>query len=117
MNKSETQIISSLARSYTNCNDKVLKDFYLTAIKDILTIIDVSSSPERYEELTSEEMIMTLSQDRKSLEENVKNIFGHTLEEHKLRILAGHLNAYINAKNPSIKELEKNVVKSILKIL
>ena len=117
MNKSETQIISSLARSYTDCNDKVLKDFYLTAIKDILAILDVSTSPEQYEELTSKEKVAALSPDRKSLEESAANIFGYTLEEYKFRILAGHLNAYINAENPDIKELEKNVIKDMIKIL
>lgn len=117
MKKSEITVISSLARSYIDCNDKVLKDFYLAAIKDVLIFLDISSSPERCEELASEKKVATLSPDRKTLEESVENIFGHTLEEHKFRILAGHLNAYINAKNPNVKELEKNIVKNMIKIL
>ena len=115
MEKSITNFISSLVTSYTNCQDRILKDFYLTAIKDVLVLLDINPSLE-YDELTKEK-IATLSPDRKALKKEIHSIFDCTLEEHKLRILAGHLNAYLKAKNPDIKELEKNVVKSMLKML
>lgn len=117
MKKMEIKILSSLATSYAGCEDRVLKDFYLTAIKDVLILLNISSSLERYEELVSEEKAAALSPNERALEKEIENIFGHTLEEHKFRILAGHLNDYINAKNSDVKELEKNVVKDMIKIL
>ena len=91
--------------------------YYIYLYHFFWRILDVSTSPEQYEELTSKEIFAALSPDRKSLEESVANIFGYTLEEYKFRILAGHLNAYINTKNPDVKELEKGIVKDMIKIL
>lgn len=117
MNELYIQIISSLATSYINCNNKVLKDFYVTAIKDILILLDIDPIFDRYDELVSKEKVATLSPDRNALEKETQEIFGCTLEEYKLRILAGHINAYINAKNSKIKSIEKDVVKDMIKIL
>ena len=117
MNELYIQIISSLATSYIDCNNKVLKDFYVTAIKDILILLDIDPPFDQYNELVSKDRVAMLPTNRNALEKEIKNIFGCTLEEYKIRILGGHINAYINAKNSKIKSIEKDVVKDMIKIL
>lgn len=118
LTKEQIKIIHSLATSYMSCkNDEAMKDFYDLALSDILILLDIDLSPDEFKNLTSKEYITSLVTDKEKLDSDIREIFGWSLEEHKLRILLGHLESYFKTNDKKHKEFEENILQDILRAL
>lgn len=118
LTKEQIEIIHSLATSYMSCKDnKVMRDFYDLALSDILILLDIDLSPDEFNNLISKEYITSLATDKEKLDNDIQDIFGWSLEEHKLRILLGHLKSYFKTNDKKHKEFEKNILQDILRAL